>query len=117
MRFTILHLSSFSLLTSRTRKEERALASRTLLLDPRQREVDQIRENQQKRGKCKCLAELAFTRLKDDCGRQYTRLPADIPSDHHRGTHFRDHGAKSSHQGSQEGQPRLPPQVPDHLSA
>ena len=76
---------------------------RTLLLDPRQSEIDEICENKQERGKRKRLPKLTFARLKDDGGCQHTRLAADISSHHHGCADLRDNGTKSSHERGKEG--------------
>ena len=82
---------------------------RPLLLDPRQSEIDQIREDKQKRGKSQRLSKFSLARLQDDRRRQHPRLPTDIPAHHHRGADLRDHGTESGHERGQERQTCLPP--------
>ena len=87
------------------------------LLNPCQREIDEICEDKQQRGKSQRLPEFTFARFKDNRGRQHTRLPADIASHHHRRADLRDNGTEPSHERGQERQTCLSPQVPDHLAA
>src|SRR5207247_2239116 len=87
------------------------------LLDRGERPVDEENEGQQEERERDRHVEVPLAGLEHHRGRERTRLPLDVATDHHRRADLGDDATEPRHDGGEHRQPRLAEHHPDHLEA